>query len=570
MSVQCDICFKTYSSARNLRRHKQNIHRVHPQVKPFLCSDCDIENTSLVSIKNHFLQKHGHRIVNHCCYCNVVFGDSAKSLNHAEIFHSLPTQFKQKENVDIERSSGYEKTATAFRGSLQTYQLKRKIKSIDLLELLGKEKSRIQNLIREKARDGPKKVQLTTELKLVKPQLNEGSQEAITIFTNSDCVPVYFFGISDDDFYRLIEQLASALYTFASHGSGWILLEIKNLFVKFLSFSPIQGRSFIALPSNLRNCQSLINIRNIVDENCFFYCFTAAYHLHTDEPLIHTSSWRCKTSSDTYNPSINPLAKKHLGEFPTPMPFNQIDRFEKLNEVQVNVFRFEEKDLVPLRVSKYDSDFVMDLLLLSEGGTHHYVLITDLKHFANFVKNKQSRSKDEICRNCFHVCSSLESLKNHKVNCYENEAARIVLPDEKKKLHQFKSTRATWFVPLVVYFDTEALLVPMHTCSPAPNASGQMKLEKHVPCGYAFLIVEHGNDKVLWYRIKREPTCLEDFIQELEKWPKTFTTGNRVIDSLEVNHQYQKNLSMSAGFAINLLKKTKKKFWTTAIIVVTF
>ena len=44
-----------------------------------------------------------------------------------------------------------------------------------------------------------------------------------------------------------------------------------------------------------------------------------------------------------------------------------------------------------------------------------------------------------------------------------------------------------------------------------------MKLEKHVPCGYAFAIVEHGNDKVWWYRIKREPNCLEDFIQELEK-----------------------------------------------------
>ena len=150
-------------------------------------------------------------------------------MNHAEIFHSLATQFRQKENVDIERSSGYEKTETAFSGSLQTYHLKRKSTSIDLLELLGKEKSRIQNLIREKTRDAPKKVQLTTELKLVKPRLNEGSQEAITIFTNSDCVPVYFFRLSGDDFYRLIEQLASALYTFASHGSGWILLEIKKL-----------------------------------------------------------------------------------------------------------------------------------------------------------------------------------------------------------------------------------------------------------------------------------------------------------------------------------------------------
>ena len=150
------------------------IYTEYIQVKPFLCSDYDFENTSLVSIKNHFLQKHVHSIVNRCCYCNIVFGDSAKSLNHAEIFHSLPTQFKQNENVDVERSSSYEKTETAFRRSLQTYQLKRKITSIDLLELLGKEKSRIQNLIREKTRDGPKKVQLTTELKVVEPRLNEG------------------------------------------------------------------------------------------------------------------------------------------------------------------------------------------------------------------------------------------------------------------------------------------------------------------------------------------------------------------------------------------------------------
>ena len=130
--------------------------------------------------------------------------------------------------MDFERSSGYEKTETAFRGSLQTYQLKRKITPIDLLELLGEEKSRIQNLIREKPPDGPKEVQLTTELKQVKPRLSEGLQEAITVFNNSDCVPVHFFGISDDDFYRLIEQLASVFYTFALHGSGWILLEKKT------------------------------------------------------------------------------------------------------------------------------------------------------------------------------------------------------------------------------------------------------------------------------------------------------------------------------------------------------
>ena len=82
------------------------------------------------------------------------------------------------------------------------------------------------------------------------------------------------------------------------------------------------------------------------------------------------------------------------------MPFHELERFEKLNKVQVNVFILEKKDLLPLRVSKFPSDLIMNLLLLSEGGSHH-VLITDLKHFVNFLKNKQSRSRDEISQKLF-------------------------------------------------------------------------------------------------------------------------------------------------------------------------
>ena len=67
------------------------------------------------------------------------------------------------------------------------------------------------------------------------------------------------------------------------------------------------------------------------------------------------------------------------------------------------------------------------------------------------------------------------------------------------------------------YLDTEALLVPLSTCAPSHNVSSQSKLEKHVPCGFAFVIVKHGNDKVLSYRIKRGPDCLDDLIKEQEK-----------------------------------------------------
>ena len=71
------------------------------------------------------------------------------------------------------------------------------------------------------------------------------------------------------------------------------------------------------------------------------------------EPLIETICWQCNTSPHTY-PNITPLAKKHLGEISMPLPFNQIDRSEKLNEVQVNIFRFRKKDLLPFESQNFD------------------------------------------------------------------------------------------------------------------------------------------------------------------------------------------------------------------------
>ena len=199
MGVECDLCLKTYSSLRNLRRHKQNIHNTQPKVQPFACSDCDFQNTSLVTMKQHFLQKHGHIIVNHCLYCNIVYGEAMKYSYHLEHDHGLPTIFTPRENDNIERMTGYQQVEKAFWGSLETYQLKRRITSIDLFELLCKEKNQIQNLIREKCRNGPKKFQLTTDLKLVKPKVDDDSQETITIYTNTKLQPVYFYGITDND-----------------------------------------------------------------------------------------------------------------------------------------------------------------------------------------------------------------------------------------------------------------------------------------------------------------------------------------------------------------------------------
>ena len=185
---------------------------------------------------NFFLQKHGHIIVNHCLYCNIVYGEATKFSYHLEHDHGLPTIFTPRETDDIERMTGYQQVEKAFWDHWNHINSSEGSHQLIYSNYFVLKKNQIQNLIREKCRNGLKKFQLTTELKLVKPKVDDDSQETITIYTNTTLQPVYFYGITDNDYYQLIEQLTSALFIFALQGSGWIFPKLKTF---LLNIHPI-------------------------------------------------------------------------------------------------------------------------------------------------------------------------------------------------------------------------------------------------------------------------------------------------------------------------------------------
>ena len=62
-----------------------------------------------------------------------------------------------------------------------------------------------------------------------------------------------------------------------------------------------------------------------------------------------------------------------------PMGIWQMSRIKETNPYKINALEYGKKELVPFRVSKkYDTDFDVDLFLLEDGLTHHYVLRTNL------------------------------------------------------------------------------------------------------------------------------------------------------------------------------------------------
>ena len=100
-------------------------------------------------------------------------------------------------------------------------------------------------------------------------------------------------------------------FVFESHGSSLMLQKIIWVDLKFAKFSPMIGSSFFELIVYQRY---LLNIRNLVDFECFSNCYIAWYHdMH--EPNI----------ADPFRDSATNLTKtatfrlpNHVVNFPCP------------------------------------------------------------------------------------------------------------------------------------------------------------------------------------------------------------------------------------------------------------
>ena len=104
--------------------------------------------------------------------------------------------------------------------------------------------------------------------------------------------------------------------------------------------------------------------------------------------------------------------------------------------------------------------------------------------------------------------------------CYHDEGVVITMPKPGKDTHRFKNLTARWYVPRVIYFDLESLLLPVYGPQPDPEKSSTQTLEIHQPCGYALAVVEFGKREVLKFELKRGENVMKELIASLESLAK--------------------------------------------------
>ena len=116
-----------------------------------------------------------------------------------------------------------------------------------------------------------------------------------------------------------------------------------------------------------------------------------------------------------------------------------IPKVERLNNLSINVFGYEDESLHPLYLTESPNDSPINLLLVTEeedGQTKtHFCWIKDFDRLC-YDRNKH-KAKTFFCLRCFSSFNTKASLNRHDDTCKEVTAgrpARVVMPKEGETL----------------------------------------------------------------------------------------------------------------------------------------
>ena len=207
--------------------------------------------------------------------------------------------------------------------------------------------------------------------------------------------------------------------------SGWIFDKINSMKISFYKTVELNGTSYVKIPLKTN---ALINIKNN-DKYCFIWSILASLH-----PCENTHPSRVNNYIQYFN-ELNFQSFDYTNGFKC----SDVHRFNELNNLSVNIYElnfYQDSDkwkhnLIPIEISKNESDNVIDLLIY----TNHYALIKKLHVFLG------DHNKSFVCRRCLNSYTCENALKNHKEKCGDDNICTVRTSNEshlywKKHFHK--------------------------------------------------------------------------------------------------------------------------------------
>ena len=265
----------------------------------------------------------------------------------------------------------------------------------------------------------------TLEVTLEKQTINSKTGERVSIyktaFFNGKAKTITKANDIEPELSMSRQEILNMIDKWISEGSGWVIDQIDSHYINVTLYKPLNGSSYIKLPSELQNSgKGLINIKND-DNECFRWC-----HIRFLNP-------------QRMNPQrINRVEKQMINELDYdgiafPVMQKQYNKIETQNNIRINVFGYEKRQPFPIHISKEEFENQINLLLITKNEKKHYIFIKDFNSFMyNQSKHKEKKHFSMHCLQCF---SSERILANHIKNCLKINGNQAINMPKKVKTY---------------------------------------------------------------------------------------------------------------------------------------
>ncbi|KAL9979362.1 hypothetical protein ACROYT_G017015 [Oculina patagonica] len=373
-----------------------------------------------------------------------------------------------------------EEVAKAMKGYTKSFEIGIKNNKDPLLQLQNTRKAVENHIIKELS--AMKGVKFIETLKVKFTKMSGDSVIYKTAYFNSKAQTIINNLEIVESLQASKQQILNFVAQWISEGSGWTIESVDGHYINLVKYEPMKGESYIQLPPELRNsAKGLINMKN-EDNECFRWC-----HIRYINPQDKYPQ-RIKKSDKAY------IQRLDYSKIEFPVTIKQYNKIEKQNEININVFGYENKQPYPIYISKEKYDNQMNLLLITENENKHYVLIKDFNKFMyNQTKHKERK---HFCMHCLQCFSSERVLNDHKDNCIQvNGTQAVKMPDKDNNILKFNNFHKQQAVPFVIYADFEAITEKISGCKPKDDKSYTQAYQRHTDCGYGYKVVCFYDDK---------------------------------------------------------------------------
>ncbi len=135
------------------------------------------------------------------------------------------------------------------------------------------------------------------------------------------------------------QEIWKKIEEFAQLGSGWKFEMIKGILFHTMKYNVLRGSSYVDLPPKIKSKRCCINIKN-VDNKCFQWAVLSAL-------------FPAEKHADRVEKYISHVSRLNFKDINFPVAENQIPKFEKQNNISINIFGLDEKeDVYPRYISE--------------------------------------------------------------------------------------------------------------------------------------------------------------------------------------------------------------------------